>query len=79
MDNLYFAPSFYSHIVNGLFLLFAFIIVYNNYSKLKKLDVYKILILTLLFSISIGVHGISHLGLEKGYSFNPVTLIFSLI
>jgi hypothetical protein len=79
MDSLYFAPSFYSHIINGLFLLFAFIIVYNNYSNLKKLDVYKILILILLFSISIGVHGISHLGLEKGYSFNPVTLIFSLI
>ena len=30
--------------------------------------------LTLIFSICIGVHGISHLGLEKIYNYNPIAM-----
>jgi hypothetical protein len=29
----------------------------------------------LLFSIASGVHGISHLSLEKGYSYNPLEVV----
>ena len=70
MNNIYYMPSFYAHIINGLILLFAFVLLYINYSKITKLEPYKIIILTLIFSISIGIHGLSHLGLEKVYNFH---------
>jgi hypothetical protein len=76
MYNICMFPSFYAHIMNGLILLVAFIILYKNYSKISNLDPYKKLILTLLFSIGVGVHGLSHLGLEQIYNFNPMQLIY---
>jgi hypothetical protein len=68
-------PSIYAHIVNGILILIALILFYNNYSALRNIDVYKKLLLTLVFSISIGVHGLSHLGLETVYNFNPMKQI----
>lgn len=70
MDHIYYKPSFYAHIINGLILLFAFVLLCMNYSKITKLEPYKIIILILIFSISIGIHGISHLGLEKVYNYH---------
>lgn len=72
MNYIYYIPSFYAHIFNGFFLLLAFIILTKNYSKLKNLEPYKLIILTLIFSISIGIHGLSHLGLENYYKYNPI-------
>ena len=71
MINMYVAPSFYAHIINGLLMLIAFILLYKNYSKVSNLEPYKMIVLTLLFSICVGVHGLSHLGLESTYNFNP--------
>ena len=70
MYNIYFAPSFYAHIVNGLFILIGIILLYKYYSKLNNLEPYKKIILALFFSVSIGVHGLSHLGLETNYNYN---------
>jgi len=72
MNQIYLMPSFYAHIFNGLLLLIAFIVLYKNYSKLSYLDPYRKLILILLFSIGIGIHGLSHLGLENNYNYNPM-------
>jgi hypothetical protein len=74
MYNIYFAPSFYAHIINGLLLLIAFILLFKNYSKIVNLEPYKKIILTLFFSISIGIHGLSHLGLETNYNYNPLIM-----
>jgi hypothetical protein len=71
MYNIIFAPSFFAHIFNGLLLLLAVLLLYNNYSKIKQLDFYKKIILVLLFSIGIGIHGLSHIGLETTYHYNP--------
>lgn len=68
-------PSFYAHVLNGLLLLFAFIMFYNNYSKIIRLEPYKRIILTLLLSITMGIHGLSHMGLEKYYGYNPMNAI----
>jgi hypothetical protein len=45
-----------------------------NYSRLKKYESYpgNTLYLILLLSIAVGIHGISHLGLEYVYGFNPM-------
>jgi hypothetical protein len=67
-------PSLYAHIINGILLLVAFIIFLKNYNSIKNIDKYKLIVLVLLFSIAAGVHGLSHLGLEKNYGYNPLQL-----
>lgn len=62
-------PSFYAHAFNGLLLLVALICFFKNYNYIIHLDKYKLIILILLFSIAVGIHGLSHLGLEKGYGY----------
>jgi hypothetical protein len=71
---IYFAPSFYAHIINGFFLLIGFILLFKYYSKINNLEPYKKIILALIFSISVGVHGLSHLGLETNYNYNPLMM-----
>jgi hypothetical protein len=74
MYNIYFAPSFYAHIINGLLLLVGFILLFKNYAKIVNLEPYKKIILTLFFSISVGIHCLSHLGLETNYNYNPLIM-----
>jgi hypothetical protein len=74
MYNIILAPSFLAHLFNGLFLLMALLLLYKNYSKVNNLDFYRKILLILIFSISIGIHGLSHLGLESNYNFNPMLL-----
>lgn len=52
----------------------AFILLFKYYSKLNNLEPYKKIILALFFSISIGIHGLSHLGLETNYNYNPLMM-----
>ena len=70
MHNIFTLPSVYAHAFNGLLMLLAIIILYRNYAEIKRLDSYKRLILTLLFSLAVGIHGLSHLGLETAYGVN---------
>lgn len=69
MYPYYFIPSIYAHILNGALMLFAFVMLYKNYSKIRNLEPYKLICLTLLFSLTVGIHGLSHLGLEAKYNF----------
>ena len=73
---MYFIPSIYAHITNGILIAVASILLYKNYSKIISLEPYKLILLTLLFSISIGIHGLSHLGIEKEYNYNPMNIIY---
>jgi hypothetical protein len=50
-----------------------FLVAYS--SKILSRDPYQILVLILLFSIAIGIHGLSHAGLEAIYKYNPLSLI----
>ena len=68
-------PSLYAHVINGMLLLVAFILLLQNYNYIKGMDKYKLILLVLLFSIATGVHGLSHLGLEKNYGYNPLHVI----
>lgn len=72
MYNIYNTPSFYAHIINGLFLLIAFILLFKYFSQIKRLEPYKIIILVLIFSLAVGIHSLSHLGLETIYNYNPL-------
>ena len=64
-------PSFYAHALNGMLILVAVILLIKRYRLLRP---YESIVIVLLFSIGIGVHGLSHLGLETAYGFNPLKM-----
>ena len=68
-------PSFYAHIFNGLLLLVAILCLFKNYYSISHLDKYRLLVIILLFAIAIGVHGLSHLGLEMAYGYQNKKVI----
>ena len=67
------APSIYAHALNGILLLIAVIILFRNWNKMMRLKPDKMIEMVLFFSLVIGVHSISHLGLETVYGLNPLT------
>ena len=73
-DILY-APSFYAHLLNGFFLVLS-MIIFAVY--IKKVNKFNLLILLLLLSIAVGIHGISHIGLETKYGMYPYNMFFSM-
>ena len=72
---MYYYPSVYVHIISGVIVLTGIIYVALYIKKFNTLDYYQMLVLTLLFSIAIGVHGMSHMGLEVLYGYNPYSQI----
>ena len=65
-------PSFYAHVLNALLMLLAVMLLVKHYRTLRP---YETIVLALLFSIVVGVHGLSHLGLETAYGFNHLNTI----
>jgi hypothetical protein len=58
-----------------MFVVLAVFFVISNYSYLDKMTPEKKIYMVLLFSIAAGVHGLSHIGLESIYSYNPIVLL----
>ena len=50
--------------------------LYKNYAYIRKLDPYKLIMLALIFSIGTGIHCLTHLGLEKVYGYNPMSILY---
>lgn len=67
-------PSIMAHTLNCVLLLVAIVFVISYFPKLQALDAYHTLVLILLFSIVIGIHGISHVFLEKEYQYVPFNM-----
>jgi len=63
--------------VNAVLLLIAVVILITNYSQITKLGAYEKITLSLLFSGVVGIHGLSHLGLEGVYGYNPLNMLYS--
>jgi len=64
-------PSFLAHVLSGVFLFFVIGFSIMHLKQLLQLSPpIKVALLT-LFSIALGVHGISHMVLEKYYGYNP--------
>jgi len=78
MEKVYLSPSLYAHVANGFLIFTSIILFFKYYSKIASLEPYKLIILTLLFSIVVGIHGLSHMGLELNYGYNPITKLTSL-
>jgi hypothetical protein len=65
-------PSFYAHVLNAILVLVAVMLLVKHYRTLRP---YEVIVVALLFSIGVGVHGLSHLGLETAYGFNPINAV----
>jgi hypothetical protein len=70
--EIFLSLSFYAHVANLMFILFAVYFVISNFSYLENMSAEKKIYVVLLFSIASGVHGLSHLGLENLYKYNPM-------
>jgi hypothetical protein len=66
-------PSFYAHVIGGGLIPIALILIIINLSSIQKLEPYKLVILVLLGSIAMSIHGLSHIGMETIYKYNPWT------
>jgi disulfide bond formation protein DsbB len=66
--------SLIAHIFSGLFMFIAFVFVLMNYSKLRS-NVAVFAVLLLLLAITMTLHGLSHLGLEVVYGYNPIDFV----
>ena len=73
MNQVLLSPALYSHVLHSGIMLFAIVLLILYFSKLQTLDPYKKIKLALMFTVVIGIHGISHLGLESVYYYNPIS------
>jgi hypothetical protein len=67
-------PSVLAHTLNGGLLIVALVLAALNYRVLRNLPVLQMITLVLILSIAVGVHGLSHAGLESAYGYNPLRL-----
>jgi len=72
-------PSLYAHILSGGLLFASILYLVLNSSKIFSRDPYQLLVLILLFSVAMGIHGLSHATLESVYNYNPLDRIIKSI
>jgi hypothetical protein len=53
-------PVFYAHVIHSILMVVAVVVALLNIPALQQLSVYKKLKTILLFSILMGIHGLSH-------------------
>jgi multisubunit Na+/H+ antiporter MnhG subunit len=68
-------PSILAHGLGAVILLLAVGTAVVFFKQVQKCDLFQIIILLLLFSSAVTIHGISHALLEKNYSYNPLKQI----
>lgn len=67
-------PSLIAHVIGAFVLLIAIVVFFNNYKQITFGKPYNTVVVLLLFSGVLTLHGISHLGLETVYNYNPLKL-----
>lgn len=67
-------PAFYAHILTGISLIAVILILLAHREKLR-LSLYQIILLILIIGILVGVHGLSHQGMEREYGYNPLEML----
>ncbi len=69
-------PSVIAHALSGMVVVGSVLFAVLYASRLKGLNTYQILVLALLFSVAVGLHGLSHAVLEKEYNYVPFYFLF---
>ena len=65
--------SLIAHVFGVFILLFAFALFLTNFKEITSKPFNTVVVL-LLFSGVVTLHGLSHLGLEYVYGFNPLNM-----
>jgi len=65
-------PSFYAHVLGGVLGLIVLIKILMNFRQVQMLGIYEHLMLLLAVSVAVGIHGISHQGMEMLYGYYPI-------
>jgi hypothetical protein len=68
-------PSVLAHMLNGLLLMLTGLLVAWNFRTLRKTNPYRLVLLVSILSVAVGIHAISHLGLESVYGLSPAKLL----
>ena len=66
-------PSMMAHGLGAVILLLAVGTMVVYFKQVQKYDIFQIIIILLLLSCTVSIHGISHAVLEKNYNYNPLT------
>jgi uncharacterized membrane protein HdeD (DUF308 family) len=69
-------PSFYALIINGLLILVLGVLLIRNFFIIKYQKPFNQMVLLSLIAMTIALHGILHLGLEKQYGYNPLKYFY---
>jgi hypothetical protein len=72
MVKMFTLPSVMAHTLNGGLLLLGGLLIALNFSFIRRLPALQLITLVLILSIAVGVHGLSHAGLESAYGYNPL-------
>ncbi len=70
--NILTKPSFYALALTGIISFIVILILITNFSSIMKLGPNKKIAVLSLVGLTIGVHGIIHLGMETVYKYNPL-------
>ena len=68
-------PSVLAHLINGFLLMLAGVLVAWNFRTLRKTNPYRLVMLVSILSVAVGIHALSHLGLESVYGLSPANLL----
>ena len=74
MEKYFTVPSIMAHSLNGGLLLLGGLLIALNFSFIRRLPTLQLITLVLILSIAVGVHGLSHAGLESAYGYNPLKI-----
>ena len=74
MEKFFTVPSIMTHTLNGGLLLLGGVLIAMNFSFIRRLPTLQLITLVLILSIAVGVHGLSHAGLESAYGYNPLKI-----
>lgn len=69
-------PSFYALIANGLLILVVVALLIRNFFIIKAQKPFNQMVLVLLIAMTVALHGLLHLGLEKQYGYNPLKYVY---
>jgi hypothetical protein len=74
MEKYFTVPSIMAHTLNGGLLMVALALVALNFTFIRRLPALQLITLVLILSIAVGVHGLSHVGVESAYGYNPLKI-----
>ncbi len=77
--NTFTKPSFFALVLTGIISFIVILIIMTNFTSMMKLGPNKKITVLSLAGLTIGVHGLLHLGMESVYNYNPMERLISSV